>query len=256
MLSFYKKPLLPLINFLGRKKEKYKFSRESVIVGGCGRSGTTLLLAVLSAHPSLYAFPVEIAQFTEWTKDGNGNEIPLRMDRMYRHLLTHKIPKQAERWVEKTPKNVLWFDKILNYFNNKVKIIHLIRDGRDVLTSRHPEDPNKYWVTFGRYIRDLNAGMKFMDHPKVLTVRYEDLIQNYKETITGICVFIGEEATDEILNWFDYASVRKNEAWFNKLERLHKKSIVKWNKPENAERLKNILNNEEIVRILKKLKYL
>jgi hypothetical protein len=125
-----------------------------------------------------------------------------------------------------------------------------------VLTSRHPEDINKYWVTLGRYVRDLNAGMKYMDHPKVHTVRYENLILDYKATITNICDFIGEKTTDEILHWFDHASVRKNEAWFNKVEKLHSNSIGKWQKPENKERLNEIMNDVEIVRILKKLNYL
>ena len=34
-----------------------------LIIGGCGRSGTTLLLSVLSAHPKVLAIPHETEAF-------------------------------------------------------------------------------------------------------------------------------------------------------------------------------------------------
>ena len=39
---------------------RQRLSRMSpIVIGGCARSGTTLLLSVLSCHPNVYAIPVE-----------------------------------------------------------------------------------------------------------------------------------------------------------------------------------------------------
>jgi hypothetical protein len=37
--------------------------QKPIIIGGCARSGTTLLLSVLSCHPNIYAIPDETYTF-------------------------------------------------------------------------------------------------------------------------------------------------------------------------------------------------
>ncbi|NIR47629.1 sulfotransferase, partial [candidate division KSB1 bacterium] len=111
-----------------------RFTDCPIILGGCARTGTSLLLSILAAHPRIFAFPTETGVFSNWQYNGNSNEgspkyVPERMDRLYRYILSHVIPKSATHWCEKTPSNVRHIDKILAYFDHKVKFIHLIRDG-------------------------------------------------------------------------------------------------------------------------------
>lgn len=239
----------PLINHLGQRKERKYFSKVPIFIGGCARSGTSLLLSILSAHPSIFCFPKETDAFTEWE-----GEKPVRIDRMYRELLKIRVPESTHRWCEKRPYNILYVAEILRYFKS-ARFIHIVRDPRYVCTSVHPERPNKYWVSPQRYIRDVNAGLKYKDHPQVLTIRYEDLVIDFDKTIHLVCEFIDEEPYHEILNWYEYAMVRSNRAWFTDLQSLDPSSIKRWKDPIHTDRVKEILANEKICGLMGKMNY-
>ena len=253
-LTEIKKLFKPIINYFGEKKFEQKFDDKPIIIGACGRSGTTLLLSILGAHPNIYTFPYETAAFVNWYQEDN-QYLP-RIDRLYRYALFHSIPDQCRRWCEKSPSNVLKFDKILDYFGEEVKLIHIIRDGRDVMLSRHPTAPDEYWVSPERWVKDVKAGLKFIDHPQVLTIKYEDLILSYSETINRIFDFINEDPTEELNNWFENTNIKDSNAWFDEAQKIHSKSIEKWKKEENKERVKEVMKNDEVVKLLDKLNYL
>ena len=63
-----------------------KLTRPPVIVGGCERSGTTLLLSILSSHPAIQAIPVETWAFCFRTPYRGAGEHTIRMSRLYRCL--------------------------------------------------------------------------------------------------------------------------------------------------------------------------
>ena len=250
----------PVINYLGRIKERRVFSKPPVFIGGCGRSGTSLLLSILSAHPKIFAVPHETDAFTQWRNAEPGGKrgssaYPLREDRLYRYLMTHHVPAEAWRWCEKRPYNVLYIKEILCYWPDS-RFINIIRDARDVLTSCHPKRSDRYWIAPSRWIRDVSAGLKFKDHPHVLTIRYEDLISDSDLIIKQICDFINEACVPEILHWYENAAVRKNRAWFGGLQPIHSGSVKKWERPEYNSRIESIMKNAQIVKLLKELNYL
>lgn len=246
----------PVINYFGRKKERKSFSKAPILIGGCGRSGTTLLLSIISAHPKIYAYPHEVDAFTKWRRKKDNSLFPVRADRMYRYLLTHKVSKQTHRWCEKRPFNVLNIPEILEYHGPKSKFIHIVRDARAVCTSRHPEKPSEYWVSIDRYVRDVSAGLKYLDHPQLHTLKYEDLILNTEAEIMKICEFLEEKPVNEIINWYDHATVRQNRAWFGGVTDIQRESLSKWQKPENKDRVDEIMGDERVKELMKKLKYI
>jgi hypothetical protein len=124
------------------------------------------------------------------------------------------------------------------------------------MLSQHPKNPDEYWVSSERWINDVQAGLKFKDHPQVLTIKYENLIVDYNNTIEKICDFIGENCTEEVYSWIENTNVKKNEAWSGKVKKLHSSSIEKWKKEENKERVTEVMQNQEVVRLLEKLDYL
>ena len=248
-LNIFKEIFNPILYYFGKKKAEKHFKGEPILIGGCGRSGTTLLLSIFSAHSDVYAFPKEIGAFSEW------NEGEARLDRLYRYILTHKLPEQKKRMCEKTPANIRYFDKILNHFNQNVKLIHLIRDGRDVMLSKHPKDPNKYWVSPKRWVNDVRAGLEYKDHPNVLTIKYEDLILTYQKTIEEITDFCNLELSDKILNWHQHTEVRKNEAWNSKVKKIHSNSVGKYKRSDDKKRIQEIMSNSEVVKLLRELNY-
>ncbi|MBD3369244.1 hypothetical protein GF402_02645 [Candidatus Fermentibacteria bacterium] len=152
---------------------RIKLHEPPVIIGGCGRSGTTLLLAILSAHPKIHCIAIETCILCP--KDLESDEPNARLDRvrMYRLLPMQRLLfGRAHRFCEKTPRNVRFFGSILKTYERKVRLIHIARDGREVITSRHPKDPNAYWVSKERWVRDVSAGSSHADDPCMLTARY------------------------------------------------------------------------------------
>lgn len=213
-----------------------RFDREPIVIGGCGRSGTTLLLSVLSAHPEIFAIPVETLAFcpTGYRPEPD-LEAPFQLRRIRRQQLLQEIPSRSRRWCEKTPRNVLYFRRILDHFGGKVRLIHLVRDGRDVVTSRHPTDPGRTWVSPRRWIDDVAAGRDLEEHPAVLTLRYEDLVHRFEDTATELCQFLGEPLAPELLAWHEHATVRTNVAWSGGVKPLHRDSVARWRRPEWSE---------------------
>lgn len=239
----------PVINYLGQSKEQQHFSREPIVIGGCARSGTSLLLSILSAHPAIHAIPVETDAFTEWNSAGQ----PIRMDRLYRQLLIHSIKPSATRWCEKRPYNVRFISEILKYYREKVKFIHIIRDPRAVCTSIHPNKPTDYWVSPDRYIHDVTLGLAFEKHPAVFTLKYEELISQTETVIQRLCEFMEEPFHESMKNWYEHATIRKNKAWFNSLQGIQ--ADRGWGDPQHQQRVNELMNSPEMRQLMVRLGY-
>jgi len=255
MSGLLKKPFLPLITMLGKWKEKRRFTDPPILLGGCARSGTTLLLSILSSHEDIFACKEEWGIFGP-LKEKDGVLYPSRTDRLYRCLLFSKIPAGTKRWCEKAPINIKRIPQIDRYFNGNFRFIQIIRDGRDVILSRHPMDTDKYWVTPERWVEDVSIGLEHLDHPNVHTIRYEDLINQYEETIEGICKFLNIPLSDRILNWHQYALQRRSKALYSEIEKLSNRSIGKWKNPEHAQRVEQLTSMPAAMTLLEKYEYL
>ena len=243
------------LKFLINGKMSQLSQKPPVIIGGCGRSGTTLLLSILGAYTSIYAIPHESRLYSRWTKTKEGKIIPKDWRRFIGYMLLSQVPSSAERYCEKTPKNIVYLENILNYLGPDIRFIQLVRDGRDVCTSRHPRDPEAYWVSIKRWVNDVKAGLPWRDHPSVYTLTYEDLVVNTEKHIRQLCEFLEEPLTDKVLNWEKNSNIKKSGAWHHGLQKIHNKSLRKWEKPEHAERIREFMNNNEAVELLKELGY-
>ena len=231
-------------------------SRRPVVIGGCGRSGTTLVLSVLSCHPHIFAINDETRALSPGTVNNPMVGAPFKMDRIYKFLLDRPIPDECTRWCEKTPRNVLHFEVILQRFGEAVRIINVVRDGRDVVTSRHPTDPSRYWVDPSTWVRDVKAGMRVEKHPQVLTIRFEDLVLDYESTVRKICAFIDEDFLDTFRDYPASARVRQNAAWFSEARPIDPSVIGKWKKPEFAAPVEALLENPQAIELLMYYRYL
>ena len=237
------------------RKEKSRFTDPPILLGGCARSGTTLLLSILSSHEDIFACPREYGAFGP-VKERDGELHLARVDRIYRCILFNRVPASARRWCEKTPINIRRIPQIDRYFKGNFRLIQIIRDGRDVILSQHPLKTGEYWVSPERWVSDVSIGMEFSDHPNVYTIRYEDLINQYDKTIEGICGFLDIPLSEKILNWHKNTRVRKTPALYSDIDKLSNRSIEKCKRPENAERVKQLNSIPAAVDLLKKYGYL
>jgi hypothetical protein len=176
-----------------RVGQSHRMLRSPIVIGGCGRSGTTLLAAMLGHHSHIQLIPYESLALCP---DGYRMHVPEPRPPDLRKLLgaLHRleIPPDKSRCCEKTPKNVQYFGAILDYLGRRVRIIHLVRDGRDVVLSMHPRSRSRSHVAPERWIDDVSAGSRFDAHPQVLTVRYEDLVTDPVAELHRIFDFVDE----------------------------------------------------------------
>ena len=261
MLNWPKRLIVPCVIRYGRRIEEKRFRGKPIIIGACPRSGTTILLSILGAHGNLFAIPNQTYAFDRWEErieeeTGMVRYFPTRLDRLYKEFILNRIPPTAVRWCEKTPKHIRSFRKILNYYDDEVRLINLVRDGRDVVTSKHPRHrPNTYWVPVSRWISDVKLGIELDDHPSVRTFRYEDLIADYESEITKICAFIEEPVSESLFSFIQHAEVKRSKHLANPVENLHTRSIERWRRPEHRRRIDEFMQSAEAVELLGRLGY-
>lgn len=262
LFGFYKRrKFIPLIRDLKRFiKIKFTLYKPPILIVGCARSGTTLLASILSAHPIIIVIPYETRVFSSITEEFKKKInliVPFPIHKLYDFFFYSKIKRTANRWCEKTPKNVTKIDQILKYFGTNVKIIHIIRDGRDVVTSLGDE-PSTFWVSLERWINDVKAGLKFKNHPQVLTIKYEDLVLKFETTIAIICNFLKIKCGKYILNWSKYNVEYYRDPYSlkgRKMNGLYANSIGRWKNFENNKVIKEFMENPEAISLLNYLKY-
>lgn len=166
------------------------------------------------------------------------------------------------RWGDKTPGYVLHLGLLKKLYPN-ARIIHIIRDARDVVPSllRYESvgpqtnsvvETAYYWkkhVSSG--VRDGNRFFK----DQYLQIRFEDLILETEQVIITICDFIGEEFESQMLE-FNRNSSRyvPQWSWHKQVNsRLDKGRVALWKK--NLDRYDLALIELCCRSLLKELKY-
>ncbi|MFD2614754.1 sulfotransferase family protein [Paenibacillus gansuensis] len=212
---------------------------KPVFIGGCPRSGTTLLGSMLGAHSESICVPesqfkigliskfktysnnIELLKkdlfnnkrFKLWQVDAKevknyliNNSITIQdlLDFLVESYSTnHK--KKTSMWIDHTPNNIMYIRTLNNTFNN-AKFIHVIRDGRAVLASIRKTD----WALKNENIQKLStywasqvsyglAAESFFPE-SVYRVRYEDILTNTEEVIKGICEYLNIQFEESMLS--------------------------------------------------------
>lgn len=212
-----------------------QFTEPPIVIGGCARSGTTLLLSILSCHPRIYAIPEETQLLCYGTFEKTPTCHAPLVGELY-FLLTQRRPQAtARRWCEKTPRNALCFTNIQAALPH-AKLVHLVRDGRDVCTSRHPGNPADYWVPASRWMRETSAALAC---PSVYHVRYEDLALSYEQTIRDLLDWIGEDWDDHLDDYPAHAMIGTSRAWAHDAIPLHAEQIGRWQRQEHQQAVRD-----------------
>lgn len=120
-------------------------------VVGCHRSGTTLMTELL----------------------GNCFDIDGRAE--HEQGLWEPIPDGHRVYLTKKPPDTVRIHRVF-LMDPELYVIAMIRDPRGVISSRHDSKPGVYFSSFWRWERYMEAIAALQDHPRYLTVRYEDLV--------------------------------------------------------------------------------
>ncbi|MDL2272722.1 sulfotransferase, partial [Desulfovibrio sp. OttesenSCG-928-I05] len=162
---------------------------EHAFICGCGHSGTSLLLAILSHHSRIYGIPSE----TELLLSKNGYLL-------YKVSESYAIEHKKQFLLEKTPRHVRHLDTILNHIPKSYVII-MFRNPLDTIGSLKRRGYN-FLAAAERYIFDNNAALQYKDHPKVLTVKYEDMIESPQNILQQICKFLNIAYEEQIFEYY------------------------------------------------------
>jgi len=237
-------------------------NNSPIFIGGAGRSGTTLLRVILDSHPNITCGPeLKVTPLVAdlWHKFQTAHLPPLKqylltptdINLVFREMLLSLLEKYRQqsgkaRIAEKSPNNIFFFQHLHMMFPES-PLIHVIRDGRDVVCSlltmnwinpqtgrrvEYTTDARKaaeYWasaVAMGR-----RASQNPSIRPRYLEVRYEDIVLNPEETLRKLFSFLGEPWDPAVLA---YHQTERNLAGESSAEQvskpLYSASIGRWQK--------------------------
>ncbi|MBK8011325.1 MAG: sulfotransferase [Deltaproteobacteria bacterium] len=203
-----------------------------IFVGGAGRSGTTLLRVILDAHPSIACGPelkitpalcqlwlnLQTAFLPALEAYGAGaedvNDAVAGM--LGRFLGPYLSRSQKSRIAEKSPNNVFFFEHLHLIFPES-PLVHVIRDGRDVVCSlltmnwvdpttgapidytRDVQKAAEYWVKAVRAGRTAEKNVE----GRCFELRYERLVADPEPTLRALFTFLDEPWDARVLRYHE-----------------------------------------------------
>jgi len=214
-----------------------------VFIVGCGRSGTTLLRLMLNSHTRIgipgetWYFPelhADLAMIMGWSElewrerltqriaaSTVFPQLGIKIESLRNQLesltrdqwpsvvaaanLAFAKGERKARWGDKTPGYVRCLPTIKELFPD-AKILHMIRDGRDVALSflRQSFGPNAILEGADYWRADVERGRR--DGPQAFRdsyreVRYEELVTEPERVLRDVCDAIGEAYEPAMLDY-------------------------------------------------------
>jgi len=77
-------------------------------------------------------------------------------------------------FLTKAPRDILLAEEELER-DPMLHVVYMLRDPRNIVVSRHRRAPGRYWAGLKFWKAYTPAGRRLKDHPRFVTVRYEDL---------------------------------------------------------------------------------
>ena len=165
--------------------------RWPIFVCGCDRSGNNLLLSLLDVFPEVAIIALDTYAF----RPDKFDNLTIGLKKLNSEARKSLESKQsALRFAERTPSHINHVEKIMDAFEYKALFLVPLRDGREVITSKHPfqKDKNRYWVEPGVWIQrtraSLDAKKRFPLNVKI--VRYERMIKERERIMADIADFL------------------------------------------------------------------
>lgn len=242
----------------------FLYDSNPIIIGGCGRSGTTLLASILGSFSSVYLIPTETSLLCPGCYGALQKPLPLSsinrnlsisMDTLSK-LCFDQTCTNKQTWCEKTPRNIYYFEKLHQLFDGNISLINVVRNGLDVVLSKHSSDPSGYWVSPERWVTEVDLGIHLSKRIRMLTIKYEDLVVSPKATLSKISDFtkIGElkHLSDD---WYNKTPLHTDFSFGGKVSAINKYSLGKW-KTDTTGRSKFLLDYPNAINLLNFYNYI
>lgn len=212
---------------------------RAIFIGGCPRSGTTLLASLLAGHPDYGATPetpfkralhieainsggeIDWRKFAEkwkgnihfrtfWDVSASRIDLPKsvhwkafleKLVKLYVQEVYHK--NTCSVWIDHTTSNIKLAYWIFEHFPGS-RMIHIVRDGRAVAVSFRslPHWGPKTILAAARWWREFVLTGLLVEQAfpkKVLRVKYEDLVSRTEDALIRICEWADLEFHPQML---------------------------------------------------------
>ena len=219
------------------KPDQYYQGDNLAFIVGSQRSGTTWLQKLIASHPNVrsgsesFLFSLHIGpELRTWNeeltllKEGKARTglpsyftqeefIPILTEHMLNLLSPILSPLGEEQiFLDKTPDHAFYLPEIAQMLP-KSKIIHILRDGRDVVASminaskssgwgKHwaPSDPRKAARMWVKHVEAVRKAEKLLSKEQFIEVRYEELLSSTPQILKTVMEFIGLKWSEENMN--------------------------------------------------------
>jgi glycosyltransferase involved in cell wall biosynthesis/GT2 family glycosyltransferase/2-polyprenyl-3-methyl-5-hydroxy-6-metoxy-1,4-benzoquinol methylase len=239
-----------------------------IFVVGMPRSGTTLVSAMLNAHPNIAIAP-ETHYFDEWKKRYQDLDIrhkddfnkfwisfsnnkyfkDLRIDpatllkrimslpvRDHKQIFSILLKAFAEaagkpRWGEKTPGHYRYLDCLLSWYPCG-KIVYVLRDPRAVVASllKVPWGQQDMAAHARRWVSSMTCLDQRRNNHRVYTIKYENLVTNTEFELRSLSLFLDEDYAPSMLDYYRTSEILVSEEHWKMgvLQPLNTVSLTKW----------------------------
>lgn len=138
-------------------------------------------------------------------------------------------PGQPDIFLTKSPKDIMIVGPSLKVDPN-LYVICMLRDPRDIISSKHKKDPDRYWASL-RYWKLYSKEMQKLErHPRFIVIRYEDFVSNPDKTqqkLSSSIPFLKEITT--FSNYHNEAAVsRSSTKALSGVRPIKPKSVGRW----------------------------
>ncbi|WP_083918768.1 sulfotransferase family protein [Rudaea cellulosilytica] len=232
-----------------------------IFIGGAGRSGTTLLRVILDAHPRIVCGPeLKVTplicrlwadcQFGYFSALQQHHLTEEDLARSFRTLLMSLLEKDGmvagkPRIAEKSPDNVFFFHHLHRLLPDS-PLIHVIRDGRDVVCSlrgmnwrnaktgelidcaRDARGAATYWVHAVQAGRAAPRQQPSLAS-RYFELRYEKLISAPEQTLRPLFEFLGEAWDSRVLRHHEQQRNLAGESSAGQVSRpINARALARW----------------------------
>lgn len=221
---FFKNRLLDLVGIV------------RIHIVGCARSGTTLLHYSFAAFEKTHLYGKETS-----VKNAPSvrQSIALSLLRLTTGQPGFFVTKRASTWFE--PDKIKLMLSVVKA--HKYVVVYILRDPRDVLTSRHYLKPGKYYVQPATWLASINTLPQLQREleplSKLLILRYEDIINYPARELEKLQRFLKIRLRPEINDWSNLAEnlkilkvSQKMVPYLNRLRNFDPSTTGRWVRDE------------------------
>lgn len=247
-----------------------KGSERLIFVGGCPRSGTTLVQNMLDSHPDIFGGPEFLhLQDVIYLRNklhrsisvgwidlfGSHDDLDGHIRALVQNLFLPLADQHGCKYMsEKSPENILVFSELVELFP-EAHFFHVIRDPRAIVSSmgdvyarakQKQVDIPAFTVNTSSRIaytsRCFDAGFSAVKKTpdKILTVVYEALVKDPEKESKNMCKFLGLEWNSQMISPKEKKhlgekaiTTKSDEIWYDVktyYQNPHDRNIEKWKK--------------------------